>query len=73
MEQRIVIKFFVGENVLASELRYRLQQQHGKEYLTESRVDASEKATRGKAFGLQTTKSLSRLFWTGYAANQKPF
>ena len=31
MEQRIVIKFLVGENVPAAEIHHRLQQQYGEE------------------------------------------
>jgi len=31
VEQRIVIKFLVGENVLSAEIHHRLQQQYGEE------------------------------------------
>ena len=30
VEQRIVVKFLVGENVPSAEIHYRLQQQYGK-------------------------------------------
>ena len=33
MEQRIVIKFLVGENVPSAEIHHRLQQQYGEECL----------------------------------------
>ena len=33
VEQRIVIKFLVGENVPSAEIHHRLQQQYGKECL----------------------------------------
>jgi len=38
VEQRIVIKFLVGENVPSAEIQHRLQQQYGEE----SRVSCSE-------------------------------
>ena len=33
VEQRIVIKFLVGENVPSAEIHHRLQQQYGEEFL----------------------------------------
>ena len=33
VEQRIVIKFLVGENVLSAEIHHKLQQQYGEECL----------------------------------------
>ena len=33
VEQRIVIKFLVGENVSSAEIHHRLQQQYGEECL----------------------------------------
>jgi len=33
VEQRIVIKFLVGENVPSAEIHHRLQQQYGEECL----------------------------------------
>jgi len=33
VEQRIVIKFLVGENVPSAEIHHRLQQQYGEEWL----------------------------------------
>ena len=33
VEQRIVIKFLVAENVPSAEIHHRLQQQYGEEYL----------------------------------------
>ena len=33
VEQRVVIKFLVGENVPSAEIHYRLQQQYGEECL----------------------------------------
>jgi hypothetical protein len=38
VEQRIVIKFLVGENVPSAELHHRLQQQYGEECLSRTRV-----------------------------------
>ena len=38
VEQRIVIKFLVGENVLSTEIHHRLQQQYGEECLSRTRV-----------------------------------
>ena len=32
VEQRIVIKFLVGENVLSAEIHHRLQQQYGEPF-----------------------------------------
>ena len=36
VEQRIVIKFLVGENVPSAEIHHRLQQQYGEECLRRS-------------------------------------
>jgi len=36
VEQRIVIKFLVGENVPSAEIHHRLQQQYGEECLLRS-------------------------------------
>ena len=41
VEQRIVIKFLAGENVLSAEIHHRLQQQYGEECLLESVVNFS--------------------------------
>ena len=38
VEQRIVIKFLVGENVPSAEIHHRLQQQYGEECLRRSVV-----------------------------------
>ena len=38
VEQRIVIKFFVGENVPSAEIHHRLQQQYGEECPSWTRV-----------------------------------
>ena len=38
MEQRIVIKFLVGENVPSAEIHHRLQQQYGEECLRRKSV-----------------------------------
>jgi len=38
MEQRIVIKFLIGENVPSAEIHHRLQQQYGEECLSWARV-----------------------------------
>jgi hypothetical protein len=50
VEQRIVIKFLVGENVPSAEIRHRLQQQYGEECLSRTvcliGVSASERAER---------------------------
>ena len=39
VEQRIVIKFLVGENVPSAEIHHRLQQQYGKECLLRNRTE----------------------------------
>lgn len=38
VEQRTVIKFLVGENVLSAEIHHRLQQQYGEECLSQTHV-----------------------------------
>ena len=38
VEQRIVIKFLVGENVPSAEIHHRLHQQYGEECLSRTRV-----------------------------------
>jgi hypothetical protein len=44
VEQRIVTKFLVGENVPSAEIHHRLRQQYGEESLLRSGVSASERA-----------------------------
>jgi len=50
VEQRIVIKFLVGENVPSAEIHHRLQQQYGEKFchgpVCLSGVSASERAER---------------------------
>ena len=41
VEQRIVIKFLVGENVPSAEIHHRLQQQYGEECLRRLRTCAT--------------------------------
>jgi len=38
VEQRIVIKFLIGENVPSTEIHHRLHQQYGEECLSRTRV-----------------------------------
>jgi len=42
VEQRIVIKFLVGENVPSAEIHHRLQQQYGEECLLRRRTTVAE-------------------------------
>jgi hypothetical protein len=73
VEQRIVIKFLVGENVPSAEIHQRLQQQYGEECLSRTRVFEWCKCLReGKERvenELHDRRPSSRLFGSGYAAN----
>ncbi|GBM10169.1 hypothetical protein AVEN_258769-1 [Araneus ventricosus] len=78
VEQRIVIKFLVGENVLSSEILHTDSNNsmeksvfHAPVYL--SGVSTSERATICKTCGLKTTTPPFRLFGIGYSAYQKLF
>jgi len=56
VEQRIVIKFLVGENVPSAEIHHRLQQQYGEEcHLSQGRTAAAQ-------CGLFTHKSVPVIF-----------
>ncbi|GBM30304.1 hypothetical protein AVEN_52707-1 [Araneus ventricosus] len=70
VEQRLVIKFFVEENVPPSETHHRLKQQYEEEYLLRTRV--SERATCPEGSN-QTATSSYRLFGNRCPFNQKPF
>jgi hypothetical protein len=76
VEQRIVIKF-LGENVPSAEIHHRLQQQYGKECLSRTRVFKWCKCFREGRERVQNEphdrRPSSRLFGSGYAANNKPF
>ena len=77
VEQRIVIKFLVRENVPSAEIHHRLQQQYGEECLSQTRVFEwckcfSEGRERVENEPHDSRPS-SRLFGSGYAAYDKPF
>jgi hypothetical protein len=77
VEQRIVIKFLVGENVPSAEIHHNLQQQYGEECLSRTRVfewckcfgEGRERVENEP----HDRRPLSRLVESGYAANHKPF
>ena len=52
VEQRIVIKFLVGENVPSAEIHHRIQQQYGEECLLRRHVSSKEAVIFG--LGLST-------------------
>ena len=65
VEQRIVIKFLVGENVPSAEIHHRLQQQYGEECLL-GRVEVVASLSQGRTAaaqcGLFTYKSVPVIF-----------
>jgi hypothetical protein len=77
VDQRIVIKFLVGEKVPSAEIHHRLQQQYGEECLSRTRVFEWCKCFREGRERMENEphdrRPSSRLFGSGYAANHKPF
>ena len=74
VEQRIVTKFLVGENVPSAEIHHRLQQQYGEECLSGTRVFEWFKCFRERVENEpHDSRPSSRLFGSGYATNHKPF
>jgi hypothetical protein len=77
VEQRIVIKFLVGENVPSTEIHHRLQQQYGEECLSRTHVFEWCKCFREGRELVENEphdrRPSSRQFGSGYAANHKPF
>ena len=64
VEQRIVIKFLVGENVPSAEIHHRLQQQYGEEWRVEVVASLSQGRTAAAQCGLFTHKSVPGHIWT---------
>ena len=57
VEQRIVIKFLVGENVPSAEIHHRLQQQYGEECLLRTGSNPSRREGGGCGFTLSRSHS----------------